>query len=370
MANVTIHDVAREAGVSIATVSYVLNNPRRVGEEARKRVLLAVQRLGYRPNITARNLQAGETRLLGYSWRPSPPDQFNPILDRFLHAMAEAAAAHGYRVLVFPTPSLEAELATYEEMILIGQVDGFVLSNTNLNDVRVRSLLDTGFPFVSFGRANCDWDFPWVDVDGTEGVRQATAHLIQQGHRHIACLAWPEDSLTGRYRLQGYRDAMSQAGLCIEAEWIVVAENTHADAYAKARNLLALPPDRRPTAIVTMSDLMAMGVINAGWDAGLEVGRELAVVGFDDVPVARFLRPSLTSVSQPLDQVGERLISMLVDLIKGRELAARQVLLPPHLVVRDSTARPLANHSRATRLGEDDHHTILREHGEPESDHL
>ena len=340
MANVTIHDVAREAGVSIATVSYVLNNRRRVGEEARQRVLQAVQSLGYRPNITARNLQAGETRLLGYSWRPTPPDQFNPILDRFLHAVAEAAAIHGYRVLTFPTPSLEAELATYEEMILIGQVDGFVLSNTNRNDVRVRNLLDTGFPFVSFGRANPEWDFPWVDVDGAKGVRQATVHLIQQGHRRIACLAWPEDSLTGHYRLQGYLAAMDQAGLCVEAGWIVIAENTHADAYAKTLGLLALPPPQRPTAIVAMSDLMAMGVINAGWDAGLEVGRDLAVVGFDDAPIARFLRPSLTSISQPLDQVGEHLVNMLMTLIKGRRLARRQILLAPHLVVRDSTVRP------------------------------
>lgn len=340
MANVTIHDVAKEAGVSIATVSYVLNNRRRVGEDARRRVLQAVERLGYRPNITARNLQAGETRLLGYSWRPTPPDQFNPILDRFLHAVAEAAAAHGYRVLTFPTPSLEAELTTYEEMILIGQVDGFFLSNTNQDDARVRSLLDSGFPFVSFGRANPEWDFPWVDVDGTEGVRQATTHLIQQGHRRIACLAWPEDSLTGRYRLQGYLDAMRQAGLCVEAEWVVVAENTHADAYAKTLTLLDLPPRQRPSAIVAMSDLMAMGVINAGWDHGLEVGRDLAVVGFDDAPIARFLRPPLTSISQPLDQVGEHLVSMLVALIKGQKLAKRQILLAPNLVVRESTARP------------------------------
>jgi DNA-binding LacI/PurR family transcriptional regulator len=199
----TIHEVAREANVSIATVSYVLNGSRKVGDETRRRVLAAVKRLGYAPNITARNLQASQTRLFGYTWRPSPPDQFNPVLDRFLHATAEAAARHGYRVLTFPTASLEEELATYEEMILIGQVDGFVLWNTNLANTRVRVLLDGGLPFVAFGRSTPDWDFPWVDVDGTAGMALATRHLVERGHRAIAYLAWPEESLTGEYRLAG-----------------------------------------------------------------------------------------------------------------------------------------------------------------------
>lgn len=339
MANPTIRDVAREAGVSIATVSYVFNNSRRVSEETRQRVLQAAQHLDYRPNIIARNLKASETRLIGYSWLPSPPDQFNPILDRFLHAIGEAAARHGYRILAFPSPTTDVEVATYEEMILIGQVDGFVLTNTNLNDRRVRCLLDAGFPFAAFGRANPEWDFPWVDVDGTAGVRMATEHLIQQGHRRIACLAWPEESLTGRYRLQGYLAAMRQAGLSVQAEWIAVTENTHADAYASAQRLLSLSARQRPTAIVALSDLMAMGVMNAAWDAGLEVGRDLAVTGFDDAPIARFLRPPLTSLSQPLDRIGEQLIAMLVSLINSRSLVNPHVLMPPSLVVRESSAR-------------------------------
>ena len=126
----------------------------------------------------ARNLQASETRLFGYTWHPAPADSFNPILDRFLQAMAEAAARHNYRVLTFPTASEEEELAVYQEMMLIGQVDGFILSNTNLGDERVRTLLEVGFPFVAFGRSGAEWDFPWVDVDGAAGVEMGTRHLI------------------------------------------------------------------------------------------------------------------------------------------------------------------------------------------------
>jgi DNA-binding LacI/PurR family transcriptional regulator len=338
MAGVTIRDVAKAAGVSTATVSYVLNNSRAVSEETRRRVLEAAQRLGYRANITARNLQASETRLLGYTWRPTPPDQFNPILDQFLNAIAQAAARHEYHILTFPTTSIEEEIAIYREMVLTGQVDGFVLSNTNLDDPRVQTLLQLRFPFVAFGRSNPEWDFPWVDVDGTYGLFIATRHLLQQGHRRIACLAWPYASLTGQYRLAGYRQAMADAGLDGDPEWVVRTENTYEDAYQAAQSLLDLPPSRRPTAIVALSDLMAIGAMNAAADRGIAVGRELAVVGFDDAPIARFLRPPLSSLRQPIAEVGERLATMLIDLVNGRRLGQSQVLLKPSLVVRGSSA--------------------------------
>ncbi|NOX62543.1 MAG: LacI family transcriptional regulator [Chloroflexi bacterium] len=337
MATVTIRDVAREAGVSTATVSYVLNNSGRVSEQTRQRVLEAARRLGYRANITARNLQARETRLLGYTWRPTPPDQFNPVLDQFLNAIAQAAAHHDYRVLTFPSETIEEELATYEDMVLSSRVDGFILSNTNLDDPRVRKLSQKGFPFVAFGRANPEWDFPWVDIDGRWGVRKAVEHLIERGHERIACLAWPEDSLTGAYRLQGYVEAMKLAGLPVDAAWIARTENKHDDAYETTRRLLELPAARRPTAIMASSDLMAMGAMNAAHDMGVEVGRELALVGFDDAPVARYLRPPLSSLRQPIAEVGERLIVMLVDLCQGRPVSQQHVLLKPQLIIRASS---------------------------------
>jgi len=337
MTTPTIREVAKEAGVSIATVSYVLNDSRRVAEDTRLRVLDAAQRLGYRANIMARNLQASETRLFGFTWHPAPSDSFNPILDRFLQAMAEAAARHNYRVLTFPTASIEEELAIYQELIPIGQVDGFILSDTNLKDQRVRALLDVGFPFVAFGRSDGEWDFPWVDVDGTTGVEMATRHLIERGHRRIACLAWPEESLTGQYRLAGYVRAMAEAALPVEPAWISRTGNFHSDAYAATLRLLSLPPDIRPSAIIAMSDLMAMGVINAGWKAGLEVGRDFAVVGFDDVPIAPFLHPALTSLRQPIAEVGERLAVMLATLCSGQPLAERHILLKPEIVIRASS---------------------------------
>ena len=340
MAGVTIRDVAKEAGVSTATVSYVLNDSRRVGDDTRERVIKAAHHLGYSANITARNLQASETRLIGYSWRPSPPDQFNPILDRFLQAIAEAAARHDYRILAFPTVNVQEELSAYEEMLRVGHVDGFILSNTNFDDERILALTRNNFPFVSFGRANEDWDFLWVDIDGTAGTLAATRHLVAQGHRRIAFLAWPGTSQTGHYRLQGYQNGMLEAGLSVDPDWVQLAGNLYEESYLAAQRLLALPDHRRPSAVVTSSDLMALGVINAGWDAGMEVGRTLAVVGFDDAPIARFLRPGLTTLAQPIEETGERLVTMLIGAINGQPVSERQVLLTPALVVRDSTLVP------------------------------
>lgn len=340
MAGVTIRDVAKEAGVSTATVSYVLNGSRRVGDETRQRVTQTALRLGYRANITARNLQASETRLIGYSWRPAPIDQFNPIVDKFLQSIAEAAARHDYRILAFPSVDVHQELSAYEEMMLIGQVDGFLLTNTNFDDERMSALIANRFPFAAFGRANPDWDFLWIDVDGAAGTLTATRHLAAQGHRRIAFLAWPEKSQTGYYRLHGYLEGMREVGAEVDPDWVQLAGNFHDESYAAAQRLLALPADRRPSAVVASSDLMALGVINAGWDAGLEVGRDLAVVGFDDSPLARYMRPALTSLAQPVNEIGERLVTMLIEELNDRPVQQRQLLVQPTLVVRASSATP------------------------------
>jgi DNA-binding LacI/PurR family transcriptional regulator len=335
----TIRDVAKEADVSIATVSYVLNETGSVSEETRERVLRAVEKLGYRPSVIARGLQARESRMIGYSWRPLPPNQFHPILDKFIHATAEAAARLGYHVLTFPHPDPHDELAVYREMIETARVDGFILPNTNRDDRRVRYLLDVDFPFVAFGRSNPEWQFPWVDVDGTAGIKQAVTHLLELGHQRIACLAWPEDSLSGQYRLAGYTEAMREAGQRVEEGWIVRAENFYQEAYRATQPWLALPPDRRPTAVIAVSDLMAIGVMNGAADAGLEVGPDLAVVGFDDAPITDYLRPPLTSLRQPIAEVGERVVTMLTQLVRGEMPSPSQVLMKPRLIVRESTAR-------------------------------
>ena len=337
----TIKDVAKAAGVSVATVSYVLNNSGAVGKATRQRVLQVVDELGYRPSVIARGLRSRKSAMIGYSWRPVPPNQFNPILEKFILSLAEAAARHEYHVLTFPYPEPYDEVEVYRQMVESGRVDGFILPDANLDDRRIRYLLEVDFPFVTFGRSNPEWDFPWVDVDGSDGVQQAMTHLLELGHRRIACLAWPEASLTGQYRLDGYRTAMASAGLRVDPSWVIRIENDYSLARQATETWLGLPAERRPTAIVALTDLMAVGVMNAAADADLRVGVDLATVGFDDAPIAGYLRPSLTSLRQPMAMVGERAVTMLIDLVHGRKPEPAQVLLKSQLIVRESTSLSL-----------------------------
>ena len=333
----TIRDVAREAGVSIATVSYVINNSRPVSPETRRKVLEAIERLGYRPSNIARGLRARKARALGYSWRPMPNGQINVILDAFLESLALAAAEEDYHIVVYPTSTATDEVTFYRGLIEAERVDGFILSNTNYDDPRIRFLLEADVPFVAFGRSNPEWDFPWVDVDGAAGMRKAVAHLVARGHERIAFIAWPEGSLSGDERLRGYREGMDAAGLPLDPQWIVRGEMSYEVGYRAAQTLMALPASRRPTAIIAVTDLMAVGAMNALADMGLHVGRDVAVVGFDDIPMAAYLRPPLTSLRQPIAQVGRLVVEMLLTRLEGEELSDVHVLLEPELIVRAST---------------------------------
>jgi DNA-binding LacI/PurR family transcriptional regulator len=333
---VKIKDVARAADVSIATVSYVINNSASVSDETRQRVLEAIRILGYRPNSTARNLKASETRLIGYAWHDVKRGQMNAVLDRFLYQMARVAEAQGYHVLTFVQEAADP-VRSYENLIHTSRVDGFVLAGTDSNDVRIQRLMAMGFPFVAFGRANDDWDFPCVDVDVQAGIVAVVEHLLALGHRRIACLGWPEGSHNGDERVGGYRRALHNAGITPPAHWIARTLNVINDAAEAAYGLLTLPLDERPTAIVALSDVLAIGAMNCVESLGLRVGEDIAVTGFDDDPMSAFLRPPLTSMHQPIDEVAEQVVTMLMTIISGQPLIDRRVLFEPQLLIRRSS---------------------------------
>jgi len=337
----TIKDVAKEAGVSIATVSYVLNKKDTfVSKETRRQVLEAIERIGYTPNVTARNLKASQTRLIGYAWHEAPYDQVNPVLDRFTYYLAQAAEAAGYHVLTFTHP-IDQPLPVYDELIRTQRVDAFVLAGTVRDDQRIRFLIDTEYPFVSFGRCNPNWDFPWVDTDGQQGVRQATEYLLSLGHTRIAMAAWPEESISGSFRVQGYFDALQYAGIPYRPDYVVRGEHSEQAGRDALACWCALSPDERPTAVIAITDLVAIGVMNEAERRGLVVGRDLSVIGYDDVPMSQYLRPALTTVQQPILEIGQALIGMLESVLRQNGRQLQNLVIPPRLVVRDSCSAPL-----------------------------
>jgi DNA-binding LacI/PurR family transcriptional regulator len=336
---VTLKDVAARAGVSYQTVSKVINGQASAGRETEELIWQVVADLGYRTNVTARSLRKQATNLIGYTWTPMPPDRVNPILDRFLTGTMQAAEAVGYHLMLFPSPASDEQVQVYRQLIHSGRVDGFIVASTNYDDPRIALLLELNFPFVAFGRANPDWDFCFVDIDGRAGVRAATDHLLDQGHTAIACLRWPGSSRVGTSRFAGYQDALAARGLTPDPAWIAAVESSFADGYAATQALLALPPTVRPTAVVAVDDNLAIGALRAALDAGLAVGPAFGVTGFDDTPGVQHLSPALTSVRQPVLEVAETLVPMLFQLIDGQRPDPAGVILAPRLIVRASSLR-------------------------------
>jgi len=338
---VTLKEVAARAGVSYQTVSKVLNKQIQVSKETEERIRQAVEALGYRPNLIARNMRQQRTRLIGYSWQPAPPDHGNAILDLFLQSMAQAAEGAGYHLLCFPHRSEGDVIAAYRDLIETHRVDGFVISSVEFDDERVRFLRQQNFPFVAFGRSNPEWDFPCVDVDGADGMRQVVEHLLHLGHRQIAALAWPEDSRVGQNRMEGYRAALQAAGIAPRPEWIQRGPGVVDFGQAATARLLDLPAGQRPSAIVAFNDIMAIGAMRAAETRGLRVGADVAITGFDDHPMVQYLRPSLTSVRQPVWEIGQRVMMMLLDVLDDRLPQTACVLIPPRLIVRQSSGGPI-----------------------------
>lgn len=335
---VTLKQVASHAGVSYQTVSKVLNQRVRISKEKEDQIFNSARLLGYRPNVIARGLRTHRSFMIGYSWEPGPPDVPNNILDLFIQSMAATAETSGYHMLAFPHHPGDQWISGYRELIETSRVDGFVLYSVEFDDPRVQFLKEKNFPFVAFGRSKPGFDFPWVDVDGCAGMRLVVDHLAARGHRRIAVLAWPEPSRVGQNRMDGFRSRMAELGIPLDEKLLLRGEGVYSFGYQAVCTLLDLPPVDRPSAVVAFNDLMAIGAMRAAQDRGLQVGRDLAVTGFDDMPLTQFFTPSLTTVRQPIWEAGQSVMSLLLDLLEKKDGLQQNILIEPALVVRESTA--------------------------------
>ena len=332
---VTLQDIADQLDVSIATVSRALSNSSGVSEATRQRVLVTAQEMGYRPNVTARRLQQQRTETIGFVIPTFGPRFSDPFFSELLAGIGNEASEHEYDLLVSTRAPGPEELLGYERLVTERRVDGLLVVRTRRKDPRIAYLLERGFPFVAFGRSDIEEDFPYLDVDGEAGVRALTQHLIEQGHRRIAYVNAPQDVMFKRYRLEGFRKALTAAGLTYDPELIIDGRLTNASGYQAGQRLMALKS--HPTAVIACNDLMALGVMSAVHETGLRVGREIAVAGFDDIPMAKLAHPPLTTVQQPIYQIGRKICRMLLTLLKGEPLEESHVLFKPKLVVREST---------------------------------
>ena len=334
----TSADVATEAGVSRTTVSFVLNGRTdvKIPDETRRRVLDAATRLGYHPNAPARQLAGGRSHILALVMRQTPEQVAgDAVLAETLRGFAAAARAGGFRVMVEPLPH-EGPDATYAALLRAQHADGLVISGPRVDDPSLLELVRDGFPIVLQG-ALPGVDVTSVDVDNVAGARGAVEHLLSLGHRRIACITnAPLVYTAAQDRLDGYLDALRAAGIDPRPGWIAAADFDAPSGHAAMQELLGRSPF---DAVFVASDVVALGAIGALRDAGRRVPEDVSVVGFDDIPLAAYFDPPLTTVRLPAFELGQAAGRALLERIAGGDVAAR-TLLPTELIVRASTAPP------------------------------
>ena len=333
---VSIRDVAAAAGVSVATVSRVLNPasadvPMR--KETRDKVERAIDELGYRPNDLARALLQHRTAAIGLV----VPDISNPYYPPLVRGVEDAASSRGYRIVLCNTDRDPAKIAGYLDTLIKTRVDGIVVAGGGWADVPDRTAVLGNYRtgLVAIGRHVTA--HPSVRIDNVAASREAAGHLIGLGHRRIAFLGGPASSTTVQDRAQGYRDALKVAGPAEPAARVRYGDFTEESGYAATREILDVSPP--PTALLCANDRIALGAYAAAADAGRRVPADVSIVGFDDTPVARYVRPTLTTVAIPTYEMGSAAVRMLLAQLGG-STASEIETMPTRLVVRDSAAPP------------------------------
>jgi DNA-binding LacI/PurR family transcriptional regulator len=347
---ITSADVARLAGVSRTTVSFVLNGREDVAisSDTRRRVLQAAEDLGYHPNAPARQLAGGASLTLGLVLRQSAEQvASDALLPETLRGLATAARAADYRVIVEPLPP---GVGSYDDLLRSHWADGIVVSGPRGDDGALEALVDDGFPVVVQG-AVPGGHVPTVDVDNRMGARHAVDHLIARGHRRIGCITNAGLAYTAAAeRVAGYRDALEAAGIAYDERLVVEGDFDAASGHAAAEALLDRAPDLG--AIFAASDVVAFGAIGAIRARGRRVPGDVSVIGFDDIALAAYSDPPLTTIRLPARDLGETAGRVLIDLIAGRPVEERTVLAT-ELVVRSSVGSPAGSsgRSRVDRAG-------------------
>ncbi len=333
---VTLKDIAKQLNLSITTVSRGLAGYNDVAAETRQLILKTAEEMGYHPNLTARRLQKQRTDTLGFIMPTHGPRFSDPFFSEIIAGIGNEAAHHEYDLLVSAhAPDSEEENAAYLKAAQRGWVDGLIVVRTRENDGRIQLLCQHDFPFVAFGRTDDHLDFPFVDEDSEAGMRLLVQHFIDLGHRNIAYICPPAGLMFGRYRMKGFTDTMRANNLPINPAWIIEGDMTQRGGAELVDQLLAVDP--QPTAILAGNDLMAFGVINRLQQLNIQVGAQIAVGGFDDIPMAEHFHPSLTTIHQPIYDIGRRTCAMLIDLINGRIPPKTNELLNPNLIIRASS---------------------------------
>lgn len=331
----TIKDVAARAGVSFTTVSHVLNGTRPVSDAARLRVQGAVADLGYVPSALARALKTNKTRMLGVL----VPNIINPYFSELTRGIEDCCRRTGYAVFLCNGDDDPERQARYVNTLLQHRVDGLLLAvAAGEAGMLAQTLRAVRLPMVVVDRTLPGRRADLVRVDNQAGARMAVAHLLALGHRRIACLAGPAHFEVSQARVAGWRQALAEAGIAIDPHWLLEGDFSSSAGHALTRRLLA---QGGVSAIFASNDLFAVGALRAAAELGVAVPQALSVIGFDGIDLGQYLFPALSTVGYPIRDLGEQSAAVLIERIAHPASRARNVVLAPQLVLRESTARAL-----------------------------
>ncbi len=326
----TIRDVAAYARVSASTVSHVLNATRFVEPETEERVRAAIEALGYRPNSVARSLRRRKTSTIGLLI----PDISNPFFGDIARAIEDAGFSEGYNVILCNSDLSETKEMAYIEVLLSKQVDGLVLISSGNRSDPLRAILDAGVPVVVADRELGGLPVDQVLVDNEHGGYLAGQYLVHLGHRNIACIAGPEGLTLSTERITGFRRALKEAGIELPDDAVIHGDFRYAGGEAAMHELLR--QNDNLTAVFAANDTMAIGAINVLSRAGLRVPDDVSVIGFDNILQSTAIVPSITTIAQPVAELGQSSVSLLLKRIRQPTVPPSRVLLQTRLVERES----------------------------------
>ncbi len=325
-------DVARLAGVSTSTVSHVINKDRFVSEAITDKVAAAIKTLNYAPSALARSLKLNQTRTIGMLITAST----NPFYSELVRGVERSCFERGYSLVLCNTEGDEQRMNQNLETLMQKRVDGLLLLCTETHQPSQEIMQRyPSVPTVMMDWAPFDGDSDLIQDNSLLGGDLATQHLIDQGYTRIGCLTGPLDKTPARLRLEGYRKAMHRAGLAIPDGYEITGNFEFGGGFAAMQQLLAHPVP--PEAVFAGNDAMAVGAYQALYQVGKRIPEDMGIVGYDDIELARYMTPPLTTVHQPKDELGELAIDVLIHRMAQPDQQQQRVQLTPELVVRGST---------------------------------
>jgi LacI family transcriptional regulator len=332
----TAKDVADAAGVSRTTVSFVLNHTEgmRISEETRQKVMQAAEALNYHPDAAARSMVKGKTFILGFVIRQEPDKAYaDLLLPEVMRGISEVASEHAYHLIFKPVPPAD-EKNSLTTLFLEHQVDGLIVSGPLANDQEIVDLFNANAPIILQGRI----DYPnisSVDINNRKAAEKAVNHLISLGHQRIAFISNASlNYSSSKDRLTGYRRALEAAGLVYDEALVFYGDRTPDSGYQAMQNILR--SSAKPTAIFIASDTVALGSLNALYQENIRVPEDIAIMGFDDIPLSKHLAPPLSTIHIPAYDLGWNAAHLLIKWLEHKEIPERDCILDTELIVRES----------------------------------